>query len=381
MRLASVTITNRRDDMIVDALRSVVDMVDMCVVVSTHGAEYDYTHETALCGDKLRKASIAPIVTPADTARARNDAIEAARAAGADWVVLVDTDERFHWGETTRAQVEEVLATPGAESFIIRAHEAFYSKDKFLRPGTGQFEGLAHEAWVPRDPSARKIWHPGPRFSELPKDPQALRKRDRAVVRVLKEALKADPQNPRSHFYLGESYTSLGKIKLAERHYMKCVASKDQHWAEEASWAAYKCGIFRMHRGELQTAIRAFAISLMCYPATAEAACAAAICAGRMKRAQDVIAWANMAVANGAYSGAHAFYQRMHFRDVTFLYEMPFECLRAAFHALGQADRAAESVRAFRDAYQTRIAREGGPQLPDTDWRLHRDTPEPEDLP
>src|SRR5512145_3111153 len=126
--------TNRRDDMVIDALRSVVDRVDLCLIVSTHGEQYDFAVERSVVGDKLRTATIQPIVTAADTARARNDCLDAAAAIGADWALLLDTDERMHWREGDE-DIRVMLAESPLESYVLKAWEGNYSKDKLIRPG------------------------------------------------------------------------------------------------------------------------------------------------------------------------------------------------------------------------------------------------------
>ena len=365
MILASVTVYQRQDGTILDMLRTVVDQVDLVCILLAHGQVYDPVEERAICGEKLRIGYVRPNRTSQDTAIARNEAIAFAGSLGADWVLMVDPDERMQWREGQDHR--EVLAG-GCESFIIKAAEGIYSKDKFMRPGTGEYRALAHEAWVPYRPHLRAQWVPGPKFSELPKDPAALRRRDVGVIKVLRRALRTEPRNPRTHYYLAESYVSLNRFAKAEHHYRECISLTN--WGEEAGWSNYKLAMIQMTRGENDIALHSCAMALCCNPGLAEAAWLAGVIRATQGRGQDAIAWSSMAIANGCAEGIQDELPRMHFRDPKALWEAPYETLRAVYHAMGHPERARVCVDRFRDAYQRRLAEDGGPELGPDAWQL-----------
>jgi hypothetical protein len=63
-----------------------------------------------------------------------------------------------------------------------------------------------------------------------------------------------------------------------------------------------------------------------------------------------------MAIANGLYEGQGAHFPRISFRFPTALYEGPYDVLRWAHKALGQAELAAAAERKFEQARQSREA-------------------------
>lgn len=365
MILASVTVYQRQDGSILEMLQTVVDQVDLVCILLATGQTYDPVEERALCGDKLRIGYVRPNRTSEDTAAARTEAIAFAGSIGADWVLMVDPDERMVWQDG--ADFRSVLGGP-MESFVIKAAEGIYSKDKFMRPGTGEYRALAHEAWVPFRPHLRAQWVPGPKFSELPKDPATLRKRDIGVVKVLRRALRKEPSDSRTHYYLAESYTSLGKYERAERHYRKCI--EHSHWGEEAGWSNYKLAMIQLQRDEQNLAIHSCAMALCCNPAIAEAAWLAGVVRAMQGKGQDAIAWSSMAIANGCAEGIQNEMARLHFRDPKALWEAPYETLRAVYHAMGQTERAKVCIDRFRDAYRRRLEEDGGPELGPDMWQL-----------
>jgi hypothetical protein len=90
--IASVTMTNGGGNVIKDALLSVVDWVDACILLDTGITDntVEIARETA--GNKLL---LQKLPWPGSFAEARNAALDAAAAAGAQWAIILDTDERI----------------------------------------------------------------------------------------------------------------------------------------------------------------------------------------------------------------------------------------------------------------------------------------------
>src|SRR5262245_50207237 len=92
MLIASVTITDNREAVIGDALKSIVDHVDHVVVVDTGATDGTLDVARGVAKDKLTVVEHAWSDSFSD---ARNASIEAAVALGVDWIFIVDTDERI----------------------------------------------------------------------------------------------------------------------------------------------------------------------------------------------------------------------------------------------------------------------------------------------
>jgi glycosyltransferase involved in cell wall biosynthesis len=59
-------------------------------------------------------------------------------------------------------------------------------------------------------------------------------------IRLLTEALETEPNNPRYHFYLANSYRDVGNTEMAAKHYKKRVELGG--WHEEVFYACYELG-------------------------------------------------------------------------------------------------------------------------------------------
>src|SRR6187401_2694488 len=88
MKIASTTLTGNSSGVIADALRSVVDWVDYCLVVDTGITDDTLDVARQVAGSKLVVRSFP---WQDDFAAARNFALQAAAELGAAWAVTLDT--------------------------------------------------------------------------------------------------------------------------------------------------------------------------------------------------------------------------------------------------------------------------------------------------
>src|SRR5512139_1327654 len=146
--IVSTTLTGSNADVIGDALASVVAQVDRCIVIDT-GAKDD-TLEVArrVAGDKLL---VREFPWKNDFAAARNFALDAAGAAGAQWAVTVDTDERMVFD--TGVDLREALAATSAKVLLVGDSYGSYAKERIIRlPTTVRWAGPTHEALTGQRP-------------------------------------------------------------------------------------------------------------------------------------------------------------------------------------------------------------------------------------
>ena len=351
--IVSTTLTASNADIIGDALASVAGQVDRCLVIDT-GARDD-TLEVArrVAGDKLL---VREFPWRNDFAAARNFALEAAQQAGATWAVTVDTDERllFDAGFDLRT----ALAATQANVLLVNDENGYYGKERIVRlPTALRWIGPTHEALGgQREGEAATL--PGLRFRELPKDEATLRRKFERDVAILRKHTRQHAKEPRWHYYLGASHHDLGQYAAAIDAYRACATLGG--WAEEGAWACYRAAECCCSLQRWTEAIEFCARGLAIRPATAELAWLAGFAAYKAKRYEDAIAWSNMAVVNGMHDGAGAGFPRKSFRNLTALYEGPYDVLRWTFKALGNADAAAEAAREFETAKHAREAAQRG---------------------
>jgi tetratricopeptide (TPR) repeat protein len=345
--IVSTTLTGSNAPIIGAALESVLPQVDRCLVIDT-GAR-DETLEVArrVAGDKLL---VRDFPWKDDFAAARNFALAAAAEAGATWAVTVDTDERLVFD--AGFDLHKALDAARKPVLLVADDAGTYSKERIIRlPATVRWSGPTHEFLDGQRAGESEVLK-GVRFHELPKDPEALRRKFQRDVAILKKYTKQHAKDPRWYYYLGASHHDLGEYAAAIDAYQSCAALGG--WAEEGAWACYRAAECCIKLGHWAEAITFCAGGLAIRPATAELAWLAAYAANRVKRHEDAIAWSHMAIANGLYEGQGAQFARISFRNPTALYEGPFDILRQAHKARGDAAAAARAEKKFEAAKRAR---------------------------
>ncbi len=189
--IVSTTLTGSNADIIGDALASIAPQVDRCIVIDT-GARDD-TLEVArrVAGDKL---FVREFPWRNDFAAARNFALQAATQLGARWAVTVDTDERMHFADGVSLKQE--LLKCKAKVVLITAADGSYAKERIFRlPTRLAWKGPTHEA-VDGKREGEDATLAGIHFSELAKEPAALKakfERDVAILRAHRRAPEGRP--------------------------------------------------------------------------------------------------------------------------------------------------------------------------------------------
>jgi tetratricopeptide (TPR) repeat protein len=345
--IVSTTLTASNADVIGDALASVLDQVDRCLVIDTGARDDTLDVARRIAGDKLL---VREYPWRNDFAAARNFALDAAQAAGAEWAVTVDTDERllFDPGFDLRA----ALAATPARVLLVSQTDGSYAKERIIRlPTALRWAGPTHEA-LGGQRTGDSATIAGVRFSELPKDATALRRKFERDVAILRRHTKQHAREPRWHYYLGASHADLGQHAAAIEAFRTCASLGG--WAEEGAWACFRAAECCCALERWQEAIDFCARGLAIRPATAELAWLAGLAAYRAKRYEDAIAWSNMAIVNGHYQGAGASFPRISFRQPSALYEGPYDVLRRTFVATGNEEAAAEAARECEEAQRAR---------------------------
>lgn len=311
----SVTLSDSREAEIADALRSVAPHVDRVLLVDTGITDRTIRYARKAAGEKLLVAEHEWV----DFSTARNAALYEARRAGAQWIVIVDSDERLDFGSVN---LRGALKKTRADVLTIEAADGSYQKPKIVRARAKvRFEGPTHEVLV----GGKREALGGVVFDELLKTKDELLEKFTRDVEILLD-YAAECDDPRWWLYLGQSLEGLGKHVRAADAYAR---SFDRYRVgNEAGWAAYRQAdqLYRLGRNEEAVAVAARGLGAN--PLLAECAWLAAVAAYRLGRKQEAVAWARMAEATGLYNGSGQ--ARAFFRHPPALYELPYDVLRFA---------------------------------------------------
>lgn len=352
MTIVSTTLTGSNADIIRDALASVVDHVDRCIVIDTGAKDETLAVAREVAGPKLL---VREFPWRNDFAAARNFALHAADATGARWAVTVDTDERLVF--EPGFDLKKELAASRARVLLVAYDKGTYAKERIVRlPAKVQWSGPTHEFLSGQRPGEAQILA-GVHFTELAKSAAQARAKFERDVAVLRDHTQAHPRDPRWWYYLGASLHDLEKHEEAIEAFRRCADLRG--WNEESAWACFRMASCHCALERWQDAIDACARGLGLRPSTAELAWLAGFASYKLQRYEDAIAWSNMAVVNGLYDGAGASFNRIGFRDPAALYEGPYDVLRWTFKAIGNAEAAQAAAEEWAAA---RAARVDGPQ-------------------
>jgi len=341
LKIFSVTLANEAaSNVISGALDSVGGHVDRSILVHT---------------DLKPSKKLAKAVSPHspiqrhfpwcdDFGAARNYALDAATEAGADWAVMIDSDERFQWnGEDLRKSLASATAPVG---FIFHMSGTYAQPRVFKLPVKARYDGPVHEAIL-----CLEFFTIGRlRFTELEKtDDQRKAKHERDLA-ILSEYVKKHSTNARWWYYLGQTLHSLDRHEDAIQAYARCNAMKG--WHEEGAWACYRAGECFCVLKRFDEAIEVAAFGLGRHSGFGECAWLAAYASFWKGDMQQAIGWAKIAIGIGnEYRAGRVI--RIGFRNLEALYEKPWDVLHHAYASTGKTALAAEALKE-RDALKRR---------------------------
>jgi tetratricopeptide (TPR) repeat protein len=306
-RIVSVTMTGDARDIIGDAIASVVDWIDACLVVDTGASDDTLGVAQMVAGDKFVECAYP---WRNDFSAARNFALEAAAATGAEWAIILDTDERMELdGDALRALLAETDA-----SIVDMHHDSYtYAKQRFFRlPAAGEFVGPTHEAFHTAD-GHTQVRFDGGVFSETFKSDEDYARKSERDVAILQEETALRPHEPRWWYYLGDALQALRQYDEAIDAYDRCASLPG--WDEEAAWACFRSGQCFIALGKYQQAIEVCARGMTLHSGLPELPWLAGFAAYKSGNHQKAIYWSHVAAALGAYDGVTASVPRYGFKE------------------------------------------------------------------
>jgi tetratricopeptide (TPR) repeat protein len=329
MKILSVTISDSRGSEIEDALRSVVVHVDGCLLVDTGIKDDTLERARAVAGDRLVVAEH----RWQDFSSARNFALEEASRLGAQWGVMLDTDERYE-GDI-RAAIE---AAGDAEVLLVEAADGSYVKEKIFRlPSVARYVGPTHE--VPlggsRAPALGLVFH------ELGKSHEQLAHKRQRDADLLARHTAEHPDDPRWWYYLGDALEGLGRNDEAVAAFSACERLRG--WDEEAAWACYRSASILVGQSRYRDAVDFAARGIAAHAGVAELYWIAALASFRMGATDKAIYWARLSATVGNWD-----IKRIGFRHLPAMHELPYDILR---HALPSEEAEEDFWRAKERRY------------------------------
>ncbi|MBU3689212.1 MAG: hypothetical protein B7C54_02390 [Acidimicrobiales bacterium mtb01] len=345
--IVSTTLTGSNENIIGDAIRSVVDHVDRCLVIDTGATDRSIDVAREVAGDKL---VVREFTWVDDFAAARNFALDCALEMGGVWAITVDTDERMQFSRGT--DLRALLAASDVDVLNVEYFDGLYSKERIFRlPRYVRWDGPIHEGVLDMKVDRRSVLREV-RFFELAKSAEQMQSKFERDLKILLKHTQKNPTVARWFYYLGATYESLGRHKEAIRAYEKC--SRLPGWAEEAAFASFRAANCWCVLQDWRAAVKACVEGLAHRPATAELAWLAGWACYQAGRHEDAIAWSHMAIANGRYAGSSADDGRVGFRELRGLFEGPYDVLRFAYRAIGDIAAAERAEGDFQVALEAR---------------------------
>ena len=347
--IASVTLAHSgREEALSDALRSVVDHVDYCVVVVTDQSREIEEVAREVAGEK---AIIEHFAWSNDFAAARNASLQFAVEIGAAWAVIVDSDEIMQFGSVDLAGM---IADTGSEIHTMSTPDFLnsYTKVRLFRlPVVGRFVGVTHEFYDRRDMGQTFV--PGLTFSERSKTEAESQHKFGRDLAILERETQRRPMETRWWYYLGDALAKYDRHHDAIEAYRRCADLRG--WNEESAWACYKEAQSWMVLEQPDLAVQRCAVGMGLHPGIAELPWFAGFASWKAGRLRDAIAFSNLAIVHGEHYGLAHEANRISFRHFPALYEGPFDVLRFAYRQLGDDVAADQAERDFQAALSARL--------------------------
>ncbi len=340
-----ITLTGNNSDVISGALESVIDWVDVCLVIDTGVVDDSLERAAEVAGDKL---VLRHFPWRNDFAAARNAAFDFAAELDADWAVIIDTDERI---VTRLPDLRARLATATENAFSIPVQQGTFTKVLFFRlPVHGKYIGPIHEYFAIADGAIGKLEET--EFTTVWKPLENAGLKYSGYLAGLQTWSDQYPDDPRWHYYIGDTLQILRRYEEAVASFDRCASLGG--WDEEGAWACYRAAECLIILERFREAIDRCARGMAIHPGLAELPWLAAFASWKLGYHAKAVAWARLSIGMGLFEGDGATVPRVGFRHPPALYEGPYDVLRFALRALGRNEEADRAETLYQQALATR---------------------------
>jgi glycosyltransferase involved in cell wall biosynthesis len=218
-------------------LTSVRPFIDRWTVVDTGSTDGSQDLVRELLRDKPGELVERPWV---DFAHNRNEALDLARASEhaepGDYALFVDADDRLR-----NLPPDLALDADGYTLTIVQGPTRYHRVAIVALDRPWRWQGVVHEALTLADATVAHLDRPDiviGKVGSRNKDPEVYR-RD---AELLERSLSAHPDDPRSEFYLAQSYRDSGDLEKALTWYRRRLADP-VGWDQERWYSAYQIGV------------------------------------------------------------------------------------------------------------------------------------------
>lgn len=353
-RVVATILLNDCGDLVVPAIESVRDQVDVILCIDTTRTQRNQTFKIArrAAGKKFRWIRLVlPVGDGPDdgydygwngsAADARNFALQQAVEHG-DWALTLDTDERIDWN---KVNLHETLLHEGnasADVLVVQSSDNAYFKERLYRlPAKGKWVGRVHEGYID---GGERSELPLVTFSEIGKTPEEYRARFERDLVALGQEVIDHPEIGRWWCYLGDTHYNLGQYREAVVAWVRCATCRT--WNEEGAWACYRAATTLGEQfGEYPEAADLCGLGLARH-ATPELAWYMGYLAHKTGRQHDAIRWSHLALDIAQKGGE----KRYSFRYPPAWTYKPYEVLHYAHLHLGAIEDAANYLGFMEEA-------------------------------
>ena len=213
MKICSVTLCGNSQNDIGDAIRSIVDYVDVVCFINTGCTDESSKIARDIAGEKFVEKHYQ---WKNDFADARNSFFKFAKECECDYFVIVDSDERIIFDKNMTAEVlKKKIITEKIEGYSFRYQSTSgsnfsYLKEKIIKTDITEdcrYTQKTHECF-PIYSIKSKVFEAGS-FWELGKSKEKLIKKFVRDIEILTTELAEKPNDERSTFYMARSYHDL----------------------------------------------------------------------------------------------------------------------------------------------------------------------------
>lgn len=350
MKIISITVSSdTKESIIGDALRSVVDWVDIALLVHIPGFGDDCTQDVfkQIAGSKVRMISVA---RDAPFAEMRNAGLRFCDDQGGDvWSCQLDTDERML---LNNVNVRATLAKldKSVQAVTVFDDTGAYDKVRFIRhPTLLRYSQSFHEELVP-EPVTRSIT--GARFHELPKAPAQITERVEQQVVEAQKQIELEPDNPRWRYYHASALEKLGRTQEAIVAYLGAIERFKND--EPKAWCCFRIACCYATVGDSVRSIGVALHGMVYRPDYPELPwLIASICMSQNKP-HDALHWARIAALNNWSRKRATEINRIGFKEPLALYEGPYQIMMAANDMIGRPFDAGWAAGEMKQAVKAR---------------------------
>lgn len=229
---------------------------DQIVVVDT-GSTDKSLEKLAAWKPKIKELTLIQIEWPDDFAKARQVGLDACKT---DYMFWADLDDVLQGTECLKHIINE---NPHIDSFVMKYNYAIEPttgavtcvlwRERLVKCGKHMWKGRLHEVLCALEPIVQ-IKNYEVIFNHFPRSTnEANKERKERNLSILHKALKDDPNEPRTYFYLGNAYMGTQDFSNAIKYYQEYVKRSD--WDQEKYIALTRIAKVHLLEGRVTPAI------------------------------------------------------------------------------------------------------------------------------